>query len=148
QSLEAYRQYLRWIADCDREIERQLSRIESKIDPAQHPLVRTKEERRKPRGNEARFDLPGFECTQKGFPLGRHCRCASLWAAVLHRPEQKTWRLPPAINSFAHHSSRVSKLQFRICFKASIRSATSAGVPFRPRVALLGRRRRSASYTG
>ena len=29
----------------------------SKIDPVQHPLVRTKEDRRKPRGNEARFDL-------------------------------------------------------------------------------------------
>jgi transposase len=57
QSLEAYRQYQSWITDCDREIERQLSRIESKIDPVQHPLVRTKEDRRKPRGNEARFDL-------------------------------------------------------------------------------------------
>jgi hypothetical protein len=39
----------------------------------------------------------------------------------------------------------VSKLQFRMCFKASIRRATSAGVPLRPRVALFGRRRRSAS---
>jgi transposase len=57
QSLEAYRQYQSWITDCDREIERQLRRIESKIDPVQHPLVRTKEDRRKPRGNEARFDL-------------------------------------------------------------------------------------------
>jgi transposase len=57
QSLEAYRQYQRWIADCDREIAKQLSHIESKIDPLQHPLVRSKENRRKPRGNEARFDL-------------------------------------------------------------------------------------------
>src|SRR5262249_15775439 len=57
QSLEAYRQYQRWISDCDREIEQQLRRIESKIDPVQHPLVRAKEDRRKPRGNEARFDL-------------------------------------------------------------------------------------------
>jgi len=56
-SLEAYRQYQRWITDCDREIEQQLSRIESKIDPVQHPLIRTKDDRRKPRGNEARFDL-------------------------------------------------------------------------------------------
>jgi transposase len=40
QSLEAYRQYQRWITDCDCEIERQLRRIESKIDPVQHPLVR------------------------------------------------------------------------------------------------------------
>jgi len=57
QSLEAYRQYQRWITDCDHEIEKQLHRIESKIDPVQHPLVRTKKDRRKPRGNEARFDL-------------------------------------------------------------------------------------------
>jgi transposase len=57
QSLEAYRQYQRWITDCDSEIERQLRRIESKVDPVQYPLVRTKEDRRKPRGNEARFDL-------------------------------------------------------------------------------------------
>ena len=56
--LERYGDRLRLgITDCDREIERQLSRIESKIDPVQHPLVRTKEVRRKPRGNEARFDL-------------------------------------------------------------------------------------------
>src|SRR5262245_5746876 len=34
--------------------------------------------------------------------------------------------------------SSSSKLQLRMCFKASIRRATSAGVPFRPRVALLG----------
>jgi transposase len=57
QSLKAYRQYQQWIIDCDKEIEKQLKHIESKIDPVQHPLVSTKEGRRKPRGNEARFDL-------------------------------------------------------------------------------------------
>jgi transposase len=57
QSLEAYRQYQRWITDCDSEIEKQLRRIESKIDPVHHPLAKRKEDRRKPRGNEARFDL-------------------------------------------------------------------------------------------
>jgi transposase len=57
QSLKAYRQYQQWIIDCDKEIEKQLKHIESKIGPVQQPLVSTKESRRKPRGNEAHFDL-------------------------------------------------------------------------------------------
>jgi hypothetical protein len=38
QSLEAYRQYQRWITDCDCEIERQLRRIENKIVQFNIPL--------------------------------------------------------------------------------------------------------------
>jgi transposase len=57
QSLKAYRQYQQWIIDCDKEIEKQLKHIESKIGLVQQPLVSTKESRRKPRGNEAHFDL-------------------------------------------------------------------------------------------
>jgi transposase len=56
QSLQAYRQYQSWITDCDGKIEKQLSRIESKIDPVQNPIPKTTDHR-KPRGNEARFDL-------------------------------------------------------------------------------------------
>jgi DNA-binding NarL/FixJ family response regulator len=51
QSLEAYRQYQRWITDCDREIERQLSRIESKIDPKTAWTERTR--------------LPARACSEK-----------------------------------------------------------------------------------
>jgi transposase len=83
QSLEAYRQYQRWITDCDREIERQLSRIESKIDPVQHPLVRTKEGRRKPRGNEARFDLRNDLYRMFGVDLTDVPGVSSLTAHVL-----------------------------------------------------------------
>jgi transposase len=56
QSLQAYRQYQTWIADCDREIQKQLSHIESKIDLTHRPLAKAKD-RHKPRRNEARFDI-------------------------------------------------------------------------------------------
>jgi transposase len=56
QSLQAYRQYQDWIADCDREIEQQLSRVQSNIDVTQSPLSKPKD-RHKPRRNEPRFDL-------------------------------------------------------------------------------------------
>jgi len=56
QSLTAYRQYQTWIADCDREIEKQLAKLESKVDPVEKPLPKSKD-RHKPRRNEARFDL-------------------------------------------------------------------------------------------
>lgn len=56
QSLQAYRQYQTWIADCDREIQKQLSHVESKIDPIETPLAKAKD-RHKPRRNEARFDI-------------------------------------------------------------------------------------------
>jgi transposase len=56
QSLAAYRQYQTWIAECDRDIEQQLKALDSKIDPVQQPLPKSKD-RHKPRRNEARFDL-------------------------------------------------------------------------------------------
>src|SRR5262249_46836345 len=56
QSLTAYRQYQAWIVDCDREIEKQHAKLESKVDPNKKPLPKSKD-RHKPRRNEARFDL-------------------------------------------------------------------------------------------
>ena len=56
QSLAAYRQYQTWITDCDREIEKQLKLLESRVDPTERPLAKSKE-RHRPRRNEARFDL-------------------------------------------------------------------------------------------
>jgi transposase len=56
QSLQAYRQYQRWIAGCDAEIELDLRRLNSKLEPDQKPLPKPKD-RHKPRRNEPRFDL-------------------------------------------------------------------------------------------
>jgi transposase len=56
QSLQAYRQYQGWIAECDLEIERQLRQLESRLEPHQKPLSQPKD-RHKPRRNEPRFDL-------------------------------------------------------------------------------------------
>jgi hypothetical protein len=50
QSLTAYRQYQEWITDCDREIEKQLSALQNKIDPIEKPLPKSKD-RHKPRRN-------------------------------------------------------------------------------------------------
>ena len=56
QSPNAYRQYQTWIADCDRRMEQQLAELESKVNPIEKPLPKSKD-RHKPRRNEARFDL-------------------------------------------------------------------------------------------
>lgn len=56
QSLQAYRQYQGWIADCDREIERLLGKLESRLEPDQK-LLSPPKDRHKPRRNEPRFDL-------------------------------------------------------------------------------------------
>ena len=56
QSLEAYRQYRRWIAACDGEIERHLQELPGNLANDQKPLSKPKD-RHKPRGNELRFDL-------------------------------------------------------------------------------------------
>jgi transposase len=58
QSLEAYRQYQRWIAGCDGEIERQLQVLPGNLGSDQEPLSKPKD-RHKPRRNELRFDLRG-----------------------------------------------------------------------------------------
>lgn len=56
QSLQAYRQYQRWISACDAEIESDLGRLNSKLELDQEPLPNPKD-RHKPRRNEPRFDL-------------------------------------------------------------------------------------------
>jgi transposase len=57
QSLELYDTYRQMIADCDGHIERCLATFDTKVDPAQKPLGPPKQVHRKPRGNEAGFDL-------------------------------------------------------------------------------------------
>ena len=59
QSLQAYRQYQGWIADCDREIERLLGKLESRLAPDQK-LLSPPKDRHKPRRNEPRFDLRAY----------------------------------------------------------------------------------------
>jgi transposase len=83
QSLKAYRQYQQWIVDCDREIEKQLKQIESKVDPVQQALVSTKESRRRPRGNEAHFDLRNQLYRVFGVDLTEVPGISSLTAHVL-----------------------------------------------------------------
>ncbi len=56
QSLQAYRQYQSWIAECDRDIERYLAKLEGRLPTHQKPLARPKD-RHKPRRNEPCFDL-------------------------------------------------------------------------------------------
>lgn len=58
QSLEAYRQYQRWIAACDGEIEQRLQALPGNLANNQKPLSAPKD-RHKPRRNELRFDLRG-----------------------------------------------------------------------------------------
>jgi transposase len=56
QSLQAYREYQRWISKCDVEVKRQITELDSNHDIAQKPLAEPKD-RHKPRRNEPRFDL-------------------------------------------------------------------------------------------
>jgi transposase len=56
QSLQAYRQYQRWMAECDREIEQYLGTLGSRLETGHKPLSRPKD-RHKPRRNEPRLDL-------------------------------------------------------------------------------------------
>jgi len=59
QSLQSYRQYQAWIADCDREIERLLGKLESRLAPGQK-LLSPPKDRHKSRRNEPRFDLRAY----------------------------------------------------------------------------------------
>jgi hypothetical protein len=59
QSLQAYRQYQAWMADGDREIERLLAKLESRLAPGQK-LLSPPKDRPQPRRNEPRFDLRAY----------------------------------------------------------------------------------------
>jgi transposase len=82
QSLTAYRQYQTWITECDRDIEKQLETLETKIDPAEKPLAKSKD-RHKPRRNEARFDLRNHLYRVFGVDLTAVPGISSLTAQVL-----------------------------------------------------------------
>ncbi len=57
QSLALYDTYRQMIADCDRQIDQCLAGFETQCDLAEKPLGLPKQVHRKPRGNEAHFDL-------------------------------------------------------------------------------------------
>ena len=57
QSLAAYRYYQKLIADCDREIEKQLLQFQTQVDVAAKPLPPPKVRRKKRFSNEPNFDL-------------------------------------------------------------------------------------------
>ena len=59
QSLAAWRNYQKLMAECDREIEEQLSTFETTIDTQAKPLAPPKVHRRKLFTNEPNFDLRG-----------------------------------------------------------------------------------------
>jgi len=56
QSLQAYRQYQRWISECDTQLQDQLGNLDSRLETDQKPLSPPKD-RHKPRRNEPHFDL-------------------------------------------------------------------------------------------
>ena len=56
QSLQAYREYQRWIGKCDLEVKRQITELDSKHEVDEKSLAKPKD-RHKPRRNEPRFDL-------------------------------------------------------------------------------------------
>jgi transposase len=57
QSLAAYRNYQKLIAECDREIEGQLKTFDARVDCKAKPLAASKVRRRRLFGNEPQFDL-------------------------------------------------------------------------------------------
>jgi transposase len=59
QSLAAWRNYQKLIAECDREIEAQLKTFDDKVDTKSQPLVAVKVNRKRLFGNEPNFDLRG-----------------------------------------------------------------------------------------
>jgi len=59
QSLAAWRNYQKLIAECDREIEQHLSTFNDRIDSRAKPLAALKVRRKKLFGNEPSFDLRG-----------------------------------------------------------------------------------------
>src|SRR6266536_5136100 len=77
-------------------------------------------------------------------PSAWACRTNALASGTLPAPTRVNWRYTRLART-SHSTS--SKLQPRTCFSTSIRKTTSAGVPYRPRVLLLGWRRVKASYT-
>src|ERR1019366_1838950 len=77
-------------------------------------------------------------------PKARACRPSVLASGTLFPPTRVNWRYTRLART-SH--SRIWKLQLRRCFSTSMRKTTSAGVPNRPRVRLLGWRRTRASYT-
>lgn len=82
QSLTAYRQYQTWITECDRDIEKQLETLETKVDIAEKPLAKSKD-RHKPRRNQARFDLRNHLYRVFGVDLTAVPGISSLTAQVL-----------------------------------------------------------------
>jgi transposase len=59
QSLAAWRNYQKPIAECDQELEQQLKIFNDKVDTNANPLVALRVKRRKVFGNEPNFDLRG-----------------------------------------------------------------------------------------
>ena len=57
QSLTAYRHYRKLVAACDLEMERQLKRLDAKVDVKAEPLAPPKVRRKKLFNNEPKFDL-------------------------------------------------------------------------------------------
>ena len=82
QSLEAYRQYQKWISACDVEIEDQLRKLPCNPTADQKPLSKPKDAH-KPRRNELRFDLRGHLYRIFGIDLTEIPGISSLTAHTL-----------------------------------------------------------------
>ncbi len=71
QALDTWRHYQKLIAQCDEQLQQQMTQFDSKIDLAQHPLPANRRGNKKPQRNEPKFDtrselyrLNGVDLTQ------------------------------------------------------------------------------------
>jgi transposase len=82
QSLQAYRQYQKWITDCDTEIEKHLRVFSRETHPPLKALSKPKRAA-KPRRNELRFDLRAYQHRIFGVDLTAVPGVSSLTVQVL-----------------------------------------------------------------
>lgn len=82
QSLQAYRQYQKWITDCDVDVEKHL-RVFSKAMEAPPNALSKSKGTPKPRRNEARFDLRSYQYRIFGVDLTSVPGVSSLTVQVL-----------------------------------------------------------------
>jgi transposase len=68
QALDAYQYYQRQILSCDKEIQRLVAQLPSKIDPQGHPIPPSPNRHKKRQGNEYHFDTLAYEDV-----CGRRC---------------------------------------------------------------------------
>jgi transposase len=103
QSLQAYRQYQKWITDCDTEIEKHLRVFSRETQPPLKALAKPKRDA-KPRRNELRFDLRTYQHRIFGVDLTAVPGVSSLTVQVL------LTEVSPDLSKFANAAAFASWL--------------------------------------